>query len=152
PWLERNRAEHPLDRLLYLDLRHYLPSDMLVKADRMSMAHGLEIRVPYLDHRIVELAATMPPSLKLHRGTGKWLLRRIADRVLPPPARPPRKKLGFNVPFGGWLRGPLRELAGDLLSPTRLQRQGLVDGAAAAALLEEHLGRRHDRTYELYAL
>jgi asparagine synthase (glutamine-hydrolysing) len=142
----------PLDRLQYVDLRRYLPSDMLVKADRMSMAHGLEIRVPYLDHPLVELAATLPPGLRLHRLTrGKWILRRIADRVLPPAARPLPGKLGFNVPLATWFRGPLREAAGDLLSGARLARQGILRPDAAASVFADH-ERGRDRGYELYNL
>jgi len=152
-WFSRAPSRVPLERMQYVDLSYYLPSDMLVKADRMSMAHGLEIRVPYLDHPLVELAATLPPALKLRFFTeGKWILRRVARRVLPPAAAPPRGKHGFNVPFGAWQRGPLREPVQDLLATRRLRQQGLVRPDVVARLLHEHLAGTRDRSYEVYAL
>lgn len=152
-WLRRAPSRVPLERMQYADLLYYLPSDMLVKADRMSMAHGLEIRVPYLDHPLVELAAALPPALKLRFFTeGKWILRRLARKVLPRAAAPRRGKHGFNVPFGAWLRGPLREPVQDLLAARRLRQQGLVRPDVVDRLLREHLTGTRDRSYEVYAL
>lgn len=151
--LRRANGAHPLERMLWVDARYYLPSDMLVKADRMSMAHGLEIRVPYLDHPLVELAARVPPELKLRRLVErKWILRRVADRVLPPGVQLPRGKKGFNVPMAAWLRGPLREPAQDLLSESRVRRIGLLRPQAVGRLLQEHLAGGRDRSFELYGL
>ncbi len=150
---QRSGTAHPLERMLFADLSYYLPSDMLVKADRMSMAHGLEARVPYLDHVLVELAAAMPPRLKLRSLTErKWVLRRVSERVLPPAVRVPKAKKGFNVPMAEWFRGPLREVLVDLLSPERVARIGLLSPQVVTSLVRSHLGRERDRSFELYGL
>jgi asparagine synthase (glutamine-hydrolysing) len=149
-----DRATSPdwLERSLYVDLRYYLPSLLLVKADRMSMAHGLEVRVPYLDHELVELAASMPPSVKLRGLERKWVLRQLASRILPKETSLPRGKKGFNLPMAAWLRGPLREPMTDLLSPARVKRQGFLQPATVNRLVSEHLRRERDRSFELYSL
>lgn len=138
--------------MLYVDATYYLPSDMLVKADRMSMAHGLEVRVPYLDHPLAELAASIPPELKLRRLLErKWILREAARRVLPPGIELPRGKKGFNVPMAAWLRGPLREPVRDLLSGPSVRRLGLLRPERVRRLCDEHMAGR-DRSFELYGL
>ena len=109
----RTNARHPLNRLLYVDTRVYLPADMLVKIDRMTMAHGLEAREPYLDYRIVEFAARVPPRYKLRRFIGKkHLLKKALDGLVPPRALY-RKKQGFNVPKGRWIRTGLRDVVAE---------------------------------------
>jgi asparagine synthase (glutamine-hydrolysing) len=150
--LARAPGAHPLERMLYVDATYYLPSDMLVKADRMSMAHGLEVRVPYLDHPLVELAASIPPELKLRRLLErKWILREASRRVLPPGIELPRGKKGFNVPMAAWLRGPLREPVRDLLSGPSVRRLGLLRPERVRRLCDEHMAGR-DRSFELYGL
>ncbi len=140
-----------LDRLQYIDTALYLPADILAKADRMSMAHSLEARVPFLDRRVVELARRIPPRLRLRGLTTKYLLRRaMADRL--PAAIVRGKKLGFNVPMASWLAGSLREFVHDTLAPSRLRRQGLLDPEAVGRLVEEHTQRRADRSHALWAL
>jgi asparagine synthase (glutamine-hydrolysing) len=140
-----------LDRLQYIDTALYLPADLLVKADRMSMAHSLEARVPFLDRSVVELGRRSPSRLRLHGLTTKYLLRRaMAGRL--PAAAVQGKKLGFNVPIAGWLAGELRDFAHDLLAPTRLRRQGLLDPRAVTALLDDHGARRADRSHALWTL
>lgn len=149
---EQATSNDPLERMLYVDLRYYMPSLLLVKADRMSMAHGLEIRVPYLDHELVELAATLPAGLKLKGFQRKWILHKLATRILPRSIGLPKGKKGFNLPMGSWIRGALREPLGDLLSTSRLRRMGLLKPAAVERILTEHLRRERDRTFELYSL
>ena len=108
------------------------PDDILTKADRMSMAHSLEARVPYLDTALVELAARLPSDVKLRRFSKKWILKRaLADHV--PPAILQAKKRGFNVPVATWLRGELHDMVADVLSPAALGRVGLFDRAVRAA-------------------
>jgi asparagine synthase (glutamine-hydrolysing) len=141
----------PLDRLQYIDTALYLPGDLLVKADRMSMAHSLEARVPFLDRRVVELGRRIPSRLRLRGLTTKYLLRRAMAGRLPAAALQGRK-LGFNVPMAGWLAGELHDFAHDVLSPGRLRRQGLLDPRAVGRLLEEHATRRADRSHALWAL
>ncbi len=145
-------ASHPLDRLLYVDTRFYLPNDMLVKVDRMTMAHSLEARVPFLDHRLVEFAAALPPRLKLKQWRlKKYLLKASLQRRLPE-ASPWRKKEGFNVPKGSWLVGELRDFAFDHLSVQQVQRMGLFQPEQVITLLNEHLAGRRDNSHQIWGL
>ncbi|HJT75963.1 MAG TPA: asparagine synthase C-terminal domain-containing protein, partial [Gemmataceae bacterium] len=141
----------PLDRFLYVDYRTWLPDDILVKADRASMAHGLELRSPFLDHRLVEFCAGLPPELKLRGRRGKYLLRSFARGLVPDEVLR-RKKAGFNAPVSQWLAGPWRALLGDVLSPAELRREGLLNPEAVGRLVTEHLGGRRDHDLLLFYL
>ncbi len=136
---------------MYRDMASYLPGDILVKADRASMAVSLEARCPLLDHRVVEFAWRLPSSFKVRAGKGKWLLRRVLSRYLPE-ALYERPKQGFNVPIGAWLRGPLRGWAESLLARPRIQSEGLLDTEAIRACWHDHLAGRRDRSGELWAI
>jgi asparagine synthase (glutamine-hydrolysing) len=127
----------PVESFLFADTVTYLPDDILVKVDRASMAFGLEVRVPFLDVRVLEAAWRLPPAAKLSGGTGKLPLRALLPRRLPEEllARP---KSGFVVPIGEWLRGPLQEWAGDLLSPSRLASEGILDAGAVQRIWDKH--------------
>ncbi|HUB08463.1 MAG TPA: asparagine synthase (glutamine-hydrolyzing) [Myxococcales bacterium] len=140
----------PLSRLLYADLKAWLPDDLLVKADKMTMASSLELRVPFLDHRLVELAAALPDSWKLRGLTGKWLLRRAFAGKLPRVVLE-RKKRGFPVPFSPWLRGPLHGLARDRLL-SRRSNFADAEPKALKGLLDEHRSGRRDHGEALWAL
>ena len=136
-------------QLTFADFRGYLPDDILVKVDRASMSVGLEARVPFLDHHLVELAARIPDDRKVRDGQGKWILRQVLDRYVPR-ALVERPKAGFGVPVGDWLRGPLRPWAEELLAPDRLAAEGWLDPALVAQRLDEHQDGRRDRTYQLW--
>lgn len=142
------RREIPafLDRMQFYDTTTYLPDDILAKVDRASMAVGLEVRVPLLDHRVVEFSWQLPAAMRIRRGQSKWLLRQVlADYV--PPALTERPKAGFEVPLGEWLRGELRDWAAPLLAEDRLHQGGYIVPApvrqAWSALCAGEAGSEH---------
>lgn len=141
----------PLHEMLLADQQRTLPDDMLVKVDRASMAVALEVRVPFLDHRFVELSWRMPEHAKWRDGQGKWLVRQVLDRYVPRELID-RPKMGFDPPVAGWLRGPLRQWSRDLLAPDRLRRQGLLRPEAVTAALDAHHSGRQNLDYPLWTL
>ncbi|WP_445221284.1 asparagine synthase (glutamine-hydrolyzing) [Bradyrhizobium sp. Pa8] len=145
----------PLDDLLsdfiVRDMLGYLPSDILVKLDRASMATSLEARCPLLDHRVVEFSWALPNSAKVRHGQGKWLLRQVLGRYLPRHLFE-RPKQGFDVPIGSWLKGPLRSWASDLLSESRLRNQHLLDVSRVQECWLQHLSGRRDFSRPLWAV
>lgn len=126
-----------LDRAIAIDLQSYLPDDILVKVDRMSMATSLESRAPFLDPRLAEFALRLPDAMRVHSGRGKHLLRRVAGRWLPASvlAKP---KQGFAIPLAEWLRGPLSSLAADTFNSRAFRERGLIDPSTALRLHEQH--------------
>ena len=144
------RAQSLLDRGLFADVSIYLPGDLLVKADRMAMAHGLEGRSPFLDVRLASFAARLPTRLKLRGMTGKRLLRRAFADMLPKGIAGQSKR-GFGVPLAGWFRGPFGDYARDMLANGRLVRD-VARPEAVGALLDDHAAGRADHGKRLYAL
>jgi len=140
-----------LERLTWQDLRTYMGDDILVKVDRASMATSLEVRTPFLDHRVVEMAARMPPDLKLRGREGKYILKRAMKPRLPQQVVE-RKKKGFGLPVAKWLHGPWRELLLETLGNGRAASSGLFDQAAVDKLITEHLSGRRDRRRPLWTL
>jgi asparagine synthase (glutamine-hydrolysing) len=117
------------DQMMFLDMGNYLPDDILVKVDRAAMAVSLEGRIPFLDHRVVEFAWRLPLAFKIRDQQGKWILRRLLSRYVPPELFE-RPKAGFAIPLAEWLRGPLFEWAESLLSEDRLRREGYLNPKA----------------------
>jgi asparagine synthase (glutamine-hydrolysing) len=123
------RLSDPIAMMMFLDAMTFLPDDILTKVDRMSMAVSLEVREPLLDHRLVELAWSIPVSMKMHGLQGKRLLRKLVRRFVPD-AMIASDKSGFGLPIDGWLRGPLRDWAASLVAPERIAREGYFDVAS----------------------
>ena len=140
---------HPAERMMYRDMVEYLPDDILVKVDRAGMGASLEVRAPYLDHRVVEFAWSLPLTLKLRDGGGKWILRRLLSRFAPA-SLIQRPKMGFAVPIGEWLKGPLRDWADDLLAESRLRDEGYFHPASIRRIWEQHASGARDRQYQLW--
>jgi asparagine synthase (glutamine-hydrolysing) len=141
----------PLARLQDVDLGIYLVDDLLVKTDRMSMAHSLEARVPYLDSEVAGLAMALPTAAKVRGWAKKRLLRRAAEPLVSKAIVTGRKK-GFSIPAAAWLRGPLVPFAREVLAPGRIADQGLLDPAAVTAVLDRHVAGREDLSRQLWGL
>jgi asparagine synthase (glutamine-hydrolysing) len=146
PWMGELPADahlEPLQHMSFLDTLGYLPDDILVKVDRAAMSTSLETRVPFLDHRVVEFAWSLPAHFKVRDGESKWLVRRVLERHLPS-SLIDRPKKGFSVPIREWLRGPLRAWAEAALDPDRLARDGFFRPETVDAVWREHLSGRFD--------
>ena len=153
--LRRHAASCPagdaLSLVQYLDLKTYLPGDILTKVDRASMAHGLEVRVPLLDHELVEWMSGLPPSLKLRGGVGKYLFKKGLEPYLPADLLY-RDKMGFSVPLADWFRGPLRSrLQRSLASPV-LAGCGIFNLDYVQELMNQHQSGRRDHSAPLWSL
>ncbi len=149
--LARGSRDDVLNRQLFTDLVVYLADDILVKVDRMSMATSLETRAPFLDVDVMELAFSMPGSLKVRDGVRKYVLKQamrglVPDRILH------RRKEGFSIPMKNWLRRELEPLMRDLLSPGRMARRGLVEPAEVARLMDAHVAGRENHAHTLFPL
>jgi asparagine synthase (glutamine-hydrolysing) len=144
------QAASPLNRMLYVDAKVWLPDDLLIKADKMTMANALELRVPFLDHKLVEFAAALPDDRKLN-GSGKAILRQAMRGILPD-AIIDRPKKGFPIPISSWLRGPLRQFTRDHLLSRGSACGSFLDRSATARVVEEHCQGRADRSQEIWTL
>ena len=143
-------ADSPL-RMMYRDSTTYLPDDILCKVDRAAMATSLETRVPFLDHRVAELAWQLPLHMKIRGNEGKWALRQVLYKYVPRELIE-RPKAGFGIPVGQWLRGPLRDWAESLLAENRLQAEGFFYPAPIRTKWAEHLSGQRDHTASLWAV
>ena len=148
---EEPELKDPRERMMYRDAVSYLPDDILCKVDRAAMAASLETRVPFLDHRVAEVASRLPLSMKIRGNEGKWALRQILYKHVPRELIE-RPKAGFAIPIGQWLRGPLREWAEGLLSEARLEREGYFYSAPIRQAWRQHLSTRYDWTNRIWAV
>jgi len=147
----RCNSEDALSRVQYADFKTYLPGDILTKVDRASMANSLEVRVPLLDHTLVEWAARLPPNLKLHGREGKYILKaalepHVSKEILY------RPKQGFAVPLAAWFRGPLRRRLRKTLGGPVLHDSGLFNMATVGMLIDQHQAGESDHSAALWSL
>lgn len=149
--LKSARVETRLDSLLYLDMKLYLQEDLLVKVDRISMANALEVRVPFLDHELVDFVTRLPDNMKLRLLTGKYLLKKSAVGLIPEKYIN-RPKKGFGTPLADWIKGPLKEMFCDTFSREEIVRQGLFNHATIDKLLNDHFQGKVDNRQKLWTL
>lgn len=148
-YYDRAGTEDPLSRIQYVDIKTYLPDDILVKVDRASMANSLEVRAPMLDHRLMELTTRMPSSLKLKGVIGKYILKKSLEKMLPNDVLY-RKKMGFAVPLASWLRQDLKPMAESLLLDSRAD--AMLDKQGIERIWKEHQSGLRNRATELWTV
>ncbi len=141
----------PLNRALYADLKLYLPGDLLTLTDRISMAHSLEVRVPFLDHELLEFAARIPPSYKLHGMERKYILKRAVADLLPKSFFS-RRKMGFSPPLTVWFRNELRSFVEETLTESAIREAGIFRYATVRGLLDDHFARRANFDNQIWSL
>jgi asparagine synthase (glutamine-hydrolysing) len=147
----QTQSSQGMDWMMGVDLVTYLPDDILVKVDRAAMSCSLETRVPLLDHRVVEYVVGLPLGMKYREGKSKWLLREVLKKRVPTELWD-RPKMGFGVPIDTWLRGPLESWARDLLDPSLLSRQGILDSDVIQKTWQRHLSGKYDYSGRLWYL
>lgn len=150
-YLERSGTANPINRMLYVDTWMWLVDDLLARGDKTSMAHSLEARVPFLDHKLVEFAARLPTNLKVNHLQRKYILKKVAHELLPETIVY-RPKKGFPLPMTDWFRSDLRPFVHDLLAPDTVRRRGLFNPAYVAQLLHEHEQRSADHSLQIWGL
>ena len=148
---ERSVGGDGVTPYLWFDQKYFLPDDILMKVDRMSMAHAVEVRPPFLDHRIVEFAASLPASFKMRGSRQKFILKELMRGKLPDSVLQ-KKKTGLDIPSHEWLRGPLRPLMLDALKSGVAEHAGLFDEGAIDKCISDHLERRANLGYHLWGL
>jgi asparagine synthase (glutamine-hydrolysing) len=150
--LFKHIANQPLlSQMLLFDQQRYLTGDLLVLTDRISMAHSLEVRVPFLDHVFLESAMAVPPELKIHRSVKKYILKKAVSDLLPPKILH-RGKRGFSVPLARWIRGELREVVNDHFDDNSLKDISFLNKVEVQRILTDHLACRYNYENQIWAL
>jgi asparagine synthase (glutamine-hydrolysing) len=150
-WFKRANGIALVDALLLTDQMTYLPNDLLVKVDIATMAVSLEARSPFLDHHVIEFAASLPPKLKLRGLTSKYLLKKVLRKLLPT-ENLNRRKMGFGVPIGHWFRGKMQPFLREVILSDKALRRGLFKPEAVRQLVELHVRRERDYSHQLWTL
>ncbi|PIE35301.1 asparagine synthase (glutamine-hydrolyzing) [candidate division KSB3 bacterium] len=148
-YFDAENARHSTDKMLYADVMTYLPGDLLVKMDRMTMAHGLEGRSPFLDHPLMEFAATIPARYKMHGASLKWILKDIARSWLPESILT-REKKGFSIPLSDWFRHELRDMVHDIFSSSYLLKEGILRQTPLQNIIAEHQSGKLDHRHKIW--
>ena len=144
-------TDDPLSVIQYLDFKTYLPGDILTKVDRASMAHALEVRVPLLDHKLVEWISGLPSSYKLRGSEGKFIFKKALEPSLPNDILY-RQKKGFSIPLASWFRGPLRQRVREALTGARMAETGIFNMRFVSELVEQHQSGRSDHSAAIWSL
>ncbi|MCB1024407.1 MAG: asparagine synthase (glutamine-hydrolyzing) [Acidobacteria bacterium] len=150
-WFEKANGSGTLDATLLTDQMTYLPNDLLVKVDIATMANSLEARSPFLDHKVIEFAASLPESLKMKRFETKSLLKRVAARLVPKEVIY-RRKMGFGVPIGNWFRADMKNFVMEVLLSEKFAKRGIVNPGVVETYVKEHLNSEADHTYQIWTL
>jgi asparagine synthase (glutamine-hydrolysing) len=151
PWFSRANGASIVDTVLLADLMTYLPNDLLVKVDIASMAVSLEARSPFLDHHVIEFAASLPPEMKVRRLTTKYLLKRVLRQLLPR-ENLDRRKMGFGVPIGYWFRGKMQPFLREVVLSEKALKRGLFKRETLERIIDDHVSGRRDHAHQLWTL
>src|SRR6185369_7329624 len=151
PWFARANGAGIVDASLLTDIMTYLPNDLLVKVDIATMAVSLEARSPFLDHHVIEFAASLPQKLKLRGLTSKYLLKKVLRKLLPS-ENLNRRKMGFGVPIGHWFRGKMQPFLREVVLSDKALGRGLFKPEAVRQLVELHVRRERDYSHQLWTL
>ena len=150
-WFARANGSGLLDATLLTDQMTYLPNDLLVKVDIASMAVSLEARSPFLDHKLIEFAASLPENLKIRRFETKYLLKKVAARLVPKEVVY-RRKMGFGVPIGRWFRNEMKDFVREVLLSERSLSRGIVRPEVVGRYVNEHLNGERDHAFQVWTL
>ncbi|MEZ5423753.1 MAG: asparagine synthase-related protein, partial [Pyrinomonadaceae bacterium] len=150
-WFARSNGSGVLDATLLTDQMTYLPNDLLVKVDIASMANSLEARAPFLDHKVIEFAASLPPSLKMPQYRTKYLLKKVAARLVPREVIY-RRKMGFGVPVGRWFRKEMKDFVRDVLLSDSFAQRDIIRRDAVELIVDQHIAGKVDHAFPIWTL
>ena len=150
-WFAKSNGNGIVDATMFTDQQTYLPNDLLVKVDIATMANSLEARSPFLDHKVIEFAASLPENIKLRGTETKYLLKKVASKIVPREVLY-RRKMGFGVPLTHWFRGELKDFLRENLLSEKFSKRGIVKSEVVKKLVEEHINAERDHTFQIWTL